>query len=66
MAGNEWQGGLNGPIAMHGMKIGVANATGIRLDQNLPNTGRRNFQFPKHQRSSELFDNRGVHGEGHN
>jgi hypothetical protein len=46
---------------MRGMEIGVANAAGLRLHQDLARPGSGNVQFLKQQGLSELLDNRGVH-----
>jgi hypothetical protein len=48
MARNEREFGLYRPVAVPGMNIGVAHATGLSLDQNLPWARRRNVQFLKH------------------
>jgi hypothetical protein len=50
---------------MRGMQIGVANSTGLSLDQDLTRLRRGNVQFPKHQGLSELLDNRGMHLKRH-
>ena len=61
MAGNERQIRLNRPVAMRGVKIGVAHPARLRFDYDLTGAGRRNIPFSKHQRCSELLDNCGVH-----
>src|SRR5450432_2306975 len=61
VARNEWKRGLEWPIAMRGMEIGVANTAGLRLDQDLARLGRGYVKLPKHQRLSELLNNRGLH-----
>ena len=35
MARNEWQGGIQRPIAIRGMKVCVANPASLSLDYNL-------------------------------
>jgi hypothetical protein len=61
VAGNERKRGLHWPVAVRGMEIGVANAAGLGLHQDLARPGRGNVQLLKHQGLSELLDNRGVH-----
>ena len=61
VAGNEREFGLEGPVAVGGVEIGVADAAGFGLDQDLAGTGRRNVQLLEHQRLAELFDDGGVH-----
>ena len=53
--------GLHRPVAARGMEIGVADAAGLGLDQNLAGLGRGDVPFLKHQRLAELLDNRGLH-----
>ena len=61
MARNEWKRGLQRPVAMRGMEIGVANTAGLGLDQDLAHLGRGYVKLPKHQRFSEPLHNRGLH-----
>jgi hypothetical protein len=65
VTGNEWECGLQWPVAMRGMEIGVADAAGFSLDQNLAGSGRRDVPFLKHQGLAELLDNCGLHLTGH-
>src|SRR6202453_1430973 len=61
MAGNKREIGLHGPVAMCGVKIGVAHAACLRFDYDLTWTRRRNIPFSKHQGRSEPLDNCGMH-----
>ena len=65
MAGNERERGLHRPVAVCGVEIGVADAAGLGLDQDLAGAGRGNVPLPQDQRLSELFDDGGVHFAGH-
>jgi hypothetical protein len=47
------------------MKIGVADATGLGLDQDLAGCGGGDVPLPEHQGLSELLDDRGLHLDGH-
>jgi hypothetical protein len=50
---------------MHGMEIGVTNTAGLGFDQDLARLGRRYVKLLKHQRLSELLNNRGLHFMSH-
>ena len=65
VAGDERDFGLQGPVAGRGVEIGVADAAGFGLDQNLTGAGGRNVQLAEHQGLAELFDDGGVHCAGH-
>src|SRR5476649_1896298 len=61
MARDERQRGLQRPVAVRGMQIGMTDATGLGLDQYLPSTGRWNVDFLQHQWFAERFDNSRLH-----
>jgi hypothetical protein len=65
MARNERECGPHRPVAMGRVKVGVADAAGFGVDQNLAWLGRGDVPFQKRQRFSELLDNCGVHLERH-
>ena len=48
VARNEWECGLHWPVAMRGMEIGVAHATGLGIDHDLAHPGRGDVPFLKH------------------
>lgn len=52
---------LQGPVASGGMKVGMANATSFRLDQNLARAGLGHVEFLQDQRLAEMFDLGGLH-----
>src|SRR5471032_2765711 len=61
MARDERQRGLQRPVAVRRMQIGMTDATGLGLDQYLPSTGRWNVDFLQHQWLAERFDNSRLH-----
>jgi len=65
VAGNERRHRLHRPVAVGGMKIGVADATGLGLDQNLTGTRSGNVEIAERQGLAELLDDGGVHFAGH-
>ena len=65
MTRNERQLGLQRPVAGRGMKVGVAHAAGLGLDQDLARAGRRDIDLHAHQRLAELLDERSLHLLGH-
>ena len=61
VSGNERERGLQRPIAVRGVQIGVADAAGLGLDDDLTGARSRNFPLPDDQRLSELLDDRRSH-----
>jgi hypothetical protein len=61
MARNEGKGGLQGPVAVRGVEIGMANPAGLGFYENLTGSRLGKLPLPEHKRFSELFDNGGVH-----
>ena len=61
MARNEWERGLDRPVAMRGMEIGVAYTAGLGFDEDLARPGRRDVPFLKQQGFSKLLDYCGGH-----
>ena len=61
MTRDERQLGLQRPVAGRGMKVGVAHAAGLGLDQDLAGAGCRDIDLPDHQRLAEMLDERGLH-----
>jgi hypothetical protein len=65
MAGDEWRGRLDRPVAARGMQIGMAHPARLGLDQYLPGTGGRDFECPKRQRLAEGLDDGSLHHVRH-
>src|SRR5471032_944848 len=61
MARDERQRGLQRPVPVCRMQIGMTDATGLGLDQHLPCSWRWNVDFLQHQRLAERFDNSSLH-----
>jgi len=62
VTGNKGQGRFNRPVAINGVQIGMANATGRYLSQNLSGARRRNGDLLKLQRLTIPVQNGGLHG----
>ncbi|MNM98845.1 hypothetical protein D3C81_1113860 [compost metagenome] len=65
VAGNEWRIGLDRPVALHRVQIGVAHATGFDLDQDVARCRARHHHFLDDQRFAELTYDSGLHGSVH-
>src|ERR1700691_6220202 len=57
--------GLKRPVAGRGMKVGVAHAAGLGLDQDLPRARYRDINLHAHQWFAEMFDERSLHPSCH-
>ena len=65
VAGREGQCGFQGPVAVARVQVGVADAAGLGLDQNLAGAGRGYVNGFEDQGLAELLDLRGLHGLRH-
>jgi hypothetical protein len=65
MARNERQGWLYGPVAVHGVQVGVANTRSGNLHQDLPVLHLGHGYFFNAQRLPVLTGNGGFHGLWH-
>jgi hypothetical protein len=61
MTRREGKLGLQRPIAGRGVKVGVAHAAGLGLDQDLARAGCRDINLHEHQRLAEMLDERSLH-----
>src|SRR5690606_9863081 len=61
VAGNEGGIGLYRPVAFSGVQVGVADATGLDLDQDVASGRAWNGDFFDHQRLAEFADHGGFH-----
>jgi len=66
VAGYKGQLGLDRPVAVGGMNVGMADATCHDLHQNLPFSGLRHRDLFNRKRFTELANERGFHGFTHN
>ena len=62
---DEGQGGLERPIALGGVQVGVTDAAGLGLDQDLARAGGRDIPFLDLQRFLERRDHGALHLGGH-
>ena len=65
MAGNKWRIGLDRPVAVGGVQVGVADPGGGDLDQNLAPGGARHLDLLEGQGLTELTNDGGFHGALH-
>ncbi|MNP53184.1 hypothetical protein D3C76_1476350 [compost metagenome] len=65
VAGNEGQARLHRPVAFGGMQVGVADAGGLDLHQDLPGAGQGKLHFLDPQRFAQGVDHRGFRGLVH-
>jgi len=61
MAGNKRKRGLQGPVPVSSMEIGVADAARLRLDHDLSNSRSGYVPLAKHERFPELLNHCCVH-----
>jgi hypothetical protein len=61
MAGNEWQRGLQRPIAIRGMKVCVADPARLRLDYDLSCARCGNIPLAQDEWFSKLFNYCSIH-----
>ncbi|MNV49904.1 hypothetical protein D3C71_1418770 [compost metagenome] len=65
VTGNERRVGLDRPVAVHRMQVGVAHATRFDLHQDVAGAGPRYLHFLDAQRLAEFADDSGLHGLVH-
>jgi len=65
MPRREWQPGLQQPVFIGGVQVGMADAAGLGLHQDLAPTRCGDVEFPEDERLAELLDDDGVHLECH-
>ena len=65
MAGNERRVGLDRPVAFHGVQVGMADAAGLDLHQQLARAGSGHRDFLDGQRLAERPGHGGFHGLVH-
>src|SRR5690349_19250979 len=61
MSWNERKAGLDRPVAVRGMKVGVADARSLYIDQNLARSRVRNGYFFNRKRLAKCMDHRTLH-----
>ncbi|KAG1321179.1 hypothetical protein G6F63_013907 [Rhizopus arrhizus] len=62
VAGDEWRVRFHRPVALGGVQVGVAYATGLDPDQYLARPRARYRDFLDHQWFAELTHDSGLHG----
>ena len=64
MSGNEGQRWLDGPVAISGMQVGMADARRLHVHQDITGTDLRDRAFFDAQRPAELSNDSGFHMAG--
>ncbi|MCY1450236.1 hypothetical protein D9M71_670250 [compost metagenome] len=65
VAGDEGQARFHRPVALGGVQVGVADARGFDLHQDLPGAGQGNLHFLDPQGLAKGVDYGGFHGLVH-